>query len=47
MGNLMRTLSTGLAPRQSEHALFFISMVRSQPPGALDWFDLLDAFRFA
>jgi hypothetical protein len=26
---------------------FSSSMVRSQPPGALDWFDPLDAFRFA
>jgi hypothetical protein len=44
----MRTLCAGLAPRQpSKHALFFISMVRSQPSGGLDWFDPLDAFRFA
>jgi hypothetical protein len=43
----MRTLSAGLASRQLETCIIFHLYVRSQPPGALDLFDPLDAFRFA
>src|SRR5580704_16339473 len=38
----------GLSPASTRNMHYFSSsMVRCQPPGALDWFDLLDAFRFA